>query len=82
MISAFVEHLVDRVLGKLTRHPDAKAARTAYEQALRKPPELRDAAFREALADVGVTLDLDVEEHLLGALSLDVPARRACAVFE
>lgn len=82
MISAFVEHFVDRVLEKLTRHPDAKAARTAYQRALRQPPELRGTAFREALADEGVTLDLDVEEHLLGALSHGVPARRACAVFE
>lgn len=82
MISAFVEHLVDRVLERLTRHPDAKAARTAYGRALRQPTELREAAFRQALADEGVTLDLDIEEHLLGALSIGVSARRACAVLE
>ncbi len=82
MISTFLEFLGEWVLGKLTRHPDAKAARSAYKRALGQPQEFRIASFRAALAAEGVTLDRDIEGQLHHSLSASVPTRRACALFE
>ncbi|MFO6453466.1 MULTISPECIES: hypothetical protein [unclassified Aeromicrobium] len=82
MISTFFEFVADRVLDKFTRHPDAKAVRSAYAHALSRAPELRVASFGDALVAAGVELDVDIEVHLQQCLEDGVPTRRACAVLE
>lgn len=82
LISTFFEFLAESVLARFTRHPDAKAARTAYKHALSQPQESRVASFRDALASEGVSLDHDIEAQLQHSLSEGVPTRRACALFE